>query len=37
MTTLMEHSSAQPRECSFLPKNLMSTNDFVIGLVLDYA
>ena len=34
MTTLMEHSDAQPRECSFMPKKLMSTNNFLIGLVL---
>ena len=34
MTTLMEHSGAQPRECSFMPKKLMSTNNFLIGLVL---
>ena len=37
MTTVMEHSSAQPRECSFLPKKLMSTNIFFIGLVFACA
>ena len=37
MTTLMEHSGAQPRECTFLPKKLMSTNKFFIGLVLGCA
>ena len=34
MTTFMEHSGAQPRECSFMPKKSMSTNNFLIGLVL---
>ena len=34
MTTLLEHSGAQPRECSFMPKKLMSINNFLIGLVL---
>ena len=34
MTTLMKHSSAQPRECSFLPIKLMSKNYFFIGLCL---
>ena len=29
MTTLVEHSSAKPRECSFLPKKSF----FFIGLV----
>ena len=37
MTTLMEHSGAQPRECLFMPKKLMSTNNFLIGLVLGCA
>ena len=32
MSTLMEYSSAQPRECSFLPKRLMSTNNFLLYL-----
>ena len=27
MTILVEHSPAQPRECSFLPKQLMQTNN----------
>ena len=35
MTTLMEHRCAQPREWSFWPKKLMSTNIFLIKLVLD--
>ena len=30
MTTLMEHNSTQPRECSFMPTKMMSTNDFFI-------
>jgi len=29
----MEHSDAQPTECSYMPKKLMSTNNFLIGLV----
>ena len=33
MITLMDHISAKPRECSLLPKELMSTNNFFIGLV----
>ena len=37
MTTLMEHSSAQPRECSFLPKKLISTNIFFVELVFGCA
>ena len=37
MTTLMEHSCAHPRECSFLPKKLMLTNNFFIGLVFSCA
>ena len=37
MTTLVEHRCAQPRECSFLPKKLMSTNIFFIGLVFTCA
>ena len=37
MITLVEHRCAQPRECSFLPKKLMSTNNLFIGLVLGCA
>ena len=37
MTTLMEHSSAYPRECSVLPKKLMSSNNFFIALFLGCA
>ena len=32
MTILMEHSGAQSRECSFLPKKFMSTTSFFIRL-----
>ena len=34
MTTLIEHSSAQPMLCLFLPKKLMSTNSFWDRIVL---
>ena len=37
MTTLLEHSCAYPRECSFLPKKLISTNNFFVGLVFSCA
>ena len=35
MTTLVEHRYAQPRECSFLPKNLMSNvlNKLIMGCI----
>ena len=37
LTNLVEHSQTQLRECLFLPKTLMSTNNFFFGLVLGCA
>ena len=37
MITLIEHSGAQPGGCSFMLEKLISTNNYLIGLVLGCA